>query len=126
MRPNDAATPTSSDDAPHLEEALEIIDLADRHRDEHERLEEGPEDDARVGALVDRPVHLVTHRHVVLFVLDRSQRRRQLLDHFLQFRVIRTCDTHRQLQRALARPYLRYWLLELCSKFCSISLLYRL
>lgn len=64
-----------SHDPSDLEEALEVVDLADGHGDQHQSLEEGPQHDARVRALVDGSVNFVSDIHVVLLVLHSWKKR---------------------------------------------------
>lgn len=44
-----------------LEESFQVVNLTDGHQDEDKGLERGPQDDTRVGALVDRAMNLVAH-----------------------------------------------------------------
>lgn len=90
------------DNTTHFKEALQIIDLTERHSNKNERLEEGPHDDARVGGLVDGPVDAVSHLHILLLVLYSRQRARQLTDHVLQL-LVGICVATRRSVRLLGR-----------------------
>lgn len=66
-------TRRDSDDTTHLEEALEVVDLAERHGNQHQRLEERPQHNARVGVVVDSSMNPLSDFHVLLFVFHSSQ-----------------------------------------------------
>ena len=65
----DSGGRVKSHDASDLEEALEVVHLADGHRDQDQSFEERPQHHSRVGAFVDGPVNFVSDIHVVLLVL---------------------------------------------------------
>jgi len=43
----------SSDHSPNFEKPFKVVDLAESHRDEDESLEERPEDNTRVGVVIN-------------------------------------------------------------------------
>lgn len=84
----------SSDNSSDFEEPLQVVDLTHGHGEENDSLEERPQNDTRVGTLVNGAMDAVSHTHILLLMFHSSQRRCQLLDHLLHLAVI--CS-HKQL-----------------------------
>ena len=59
---------------PDFKEPLQVVDLPQRHGNENQGFEEGPEDHSAVRVVVDCSVYSLSNIHVLLFMLYSCHR----------------------------------------------------